>query len=45
MYILIPYNYAVCVSEAAKKSYFLLSGPATKRGWGKGCATKEKIFF
>ena len=27
--------------EAAKKVFFL-SGPATKREGGKGCATKEK---
>ena len=29
--------------EAAKNSF--LSGPTTKRGGGKGCATKEKRTF
>ena len=42
------WNYGVALRkirwEAAKKSYFL-SGPATKRGGGKGCATKVKRTF
>ena len=34
-----------CLREAAKLRSFSFSGPATKRGRGKGLATKKKNFI